>query len=105
MVETLEQAGPDPTHESVIAGAESIEGFQCSVCLFSATMSASDHDPAQSLQFAITQGARFVRFGALVDWEGQRPGAQAARLDEPGGAVGPASGSSGDLGGAGGGPW
>ena len=73
MVETLEQAGPDPTHESVIAGAESIEGFQCSVCLFSATMSASDHDPAQSLQFAVSQGARFVRFGALVDWEGRLP--------------------------------
>ena len=79
MVETLEQAGPDPTHESVIAGAESIEGFQCSVCLFSATMSASDHDPAQSLQFAVTQGARFVRFGALVDWEGESPGAPAGR--------------------------
>ena len=74
MEEVLKQAGKDLTRESLIKAAESVTGFECSVCLFTASMSPTDHDPVQAAYLARAEGGRWVRFGNLVSYEGALPG-------------------------------
>lgn len=74
LVETLKRAGKDLTREGLIKAAESIQNFQCSVCLFPMSMSAADHDPAQSAVFVRAEGGRWVPFGDNgVSWEDTLP--------------------------------
>ena len=73
-VEVLQRAGKDLTRESLVKAVESIKDFQCSVCLFPATMSATDHDPVQGAFLTRAEGGRWVRFGGPVTWEGTLPG-------------------------------
>ncbi|MCI0860004.1 MAG: ABC transporter substrate-binding protein, partial [Chloroflexi bacterium] len=73
MEEVLKRAGKDLTRESLIKAAESVAGFQCSVCLFTANMSPTDHDPVQAAFLARAEGGRWVRFGNLVSYEGVLP--------------------------------
>ena len=74
MVETLERAGPELTREGLIAAAESITDFQCSVCLFSINLSATDHDPAQAgIMSRVDADGRWVNFGEIFSWEGVLP--------------------------------
>ena len=72
--EVLRRAGKELTRESLVKAAESITEFQCSVCLSTATMSPTDHDPLQGAYLARAQGGRWVRFGGLVSYEGTLPG-------------------------------
>ena len=74
MEEVLRRAGKDLTRESLVEAAESISNFQCSVCLFPAAMSPTDHDPVQGAYLVRAQGDRWVRFGGLVSYEGVLPG-------------------------------
>lgn len=74
MVETLERAGPELTREGLIAAAETITDFRCSVCLFDVNLSPTDHDPAQSLVLARVVDGKWVNFGDLISWEGVLPG-------------------------------
>lgn len=74
LVETLKRAGKDLTREGLIQAAESIQGFQCSVCLFPMSLSAIDHDAAQSAVFVRAEGGRWVPFGENgVSWEDTLP--------------------------------
>ena len=73
MVETLERAGPELTRAGLLAAAESITDFRCSVCLFDVNLSTTDHDPAQTLSLAQVIDNQFVNFGDLIDWEGVLP--------------------------------
>lgn len=70
MVETLTQAGPDLTREGLIEAAESATDFQCTVCLFPGTVSATDHDPTQSVILASVENGQWVPFGDGYTWEG-----------------------------------
>ncbi len=70
----LERAGKDLTRESLIKAAESINGFQCSVCLVPVNMSATDHDPIQSAVLTRAEAGKWVRFGNLISYEGTLPG-------------------------------
>ena len=75
MVETLELAGPELTREGLIAAAESITDFRCSVCLFDVNLSAADHDPAQAgILTRVDADGKWVNFGAISSWEGVLPG-------------------------------
>ena len=74
MEEVLRRAGKDLNRESLVKAAESITEFQCSVCLSTVTMSATDHDPLQGVYLARAQGGRWVRFGGLISYEGALPG-------------------------------
>lgn len=74
MEDVLQRAGKDLTRESLLKAAESTSGFQCSVCLFTANMSAGDHDPVQAAFLVRAEGERWVQFGNLVSYEGALPG-------------------------------
>jgi branched-chain amino acid transport system substrate-binding protein len=74
MEEVLRRAGKDLTRESLVKAAESITNFQCSVCLFPASMSPTDHDPIQGVYLVRAQGGRWVRFGGPISYEGALPG-------------------------------
>ena len=70
MVEALTQGGQDLTRESLVAGAEAIEGWLCSVCLFPVTLSADDHDPGQAVALAHFEGGQIVITETAYSWEG-----------------------------------
>ena len=72
--EALIIAGKDLTREGLIKAVESIKDFQCSVCLFPATMSSTDHDPTQSAFLERVESGRWVRFGGPISYEGILPG-------------------------------
>ena len=75
MVETLELAGSELTRDGLIAAAESITDFVCSVCLFSVNLSATDHDPAQAgMLTSVDEDGKWVNFGEIFSWEGVLPG-------------------------------
>ena len=74
MVEVLQRAGKDLTRESLIKAAESVTDFKCSVCLFTANMSPTDHDPVQAAFLARAEAGKWVRFGNLISYEGTLPG-------------------------------
>ncbi|MEX2158424.1 MAG: ABC transporter substrate-binding protein [Dehalococcoidia bacterium] len=70
MVETLRIAGADLTRESLVAAAESITDWTCSVCLFPLTLGPDDHDPAQGLAFGKYVGGQVVITDTAYSWEG-----------------------------------
>jgi len=80
-INILKEAGPDLTREGVIAAAESAEPFQCSVCLFSTSLSETDHDSSQAVVLSRVEldpanpvGAKWVPFGDAYSWQGVLPG-------------------------------
>jgi len=70
MVETLRLAGPELTREGLVAAAESIADWQCSVCLFPLTLGPDDHDPAQGVAIGTYQGGQVVITDTAYSWEG-----------------------------------
>ena len=78
MEEVLKKVGEDLTRDSLIDAAESVTNFQCSVCLTTASMSPTDHDPVQAAFLARAEGGRWVRFGNRISYEGTRPGGMTA---------------------------
>ena len=74
MEETLGLAGLELTRDGLIAAAESITDYVCSVCLFSVNLSATDHDPAQAVILTSVEDGKWVNFGEIFSWEGVLPG-------------------------------
>ncbi|MCH8065650.1 MAG: ABC transporter substrate-binding protein [Chloroflexi bacterium] len=71
MVETLERAGEDLTRESLVAAAESIRDWVCSVCLFPVTLGPDDHDPGQAGAIAtFDSNGQIVVSDLAYSWEG-----------------------------------
>ncbi|MCH8949029.1 MAG: ABC transporter substrate-binding protein [Chloroflexi bacterium] len=71
MVETLERAGEDLTRESLVAAAESIQDWLCSVCLFPVTLGPDDHDPSQTVAIATFDSNGKILISDLAySWEG-----------------------------------
>jgi len=70
MVETLKRAEEPLTRASLVAAAESIKDWQCSVCLFPLTLGPDDHDPAQGVAIAKYQGGQVVITDMAYSWEG-----------------------------------
>jgi branched-chain amino acid transport system substrate-binding protein len=69
MVEALKNAGPDLTRESLVEGAESIRGYQCSVCMTPVYLSPTDHRPYEIEVYNRVEGGKWVAFGEPVDFE------------------------------------
>jgi branched-chain amino acid transport system substrate-binding protein len=69
MVEILKRAGPDLTRESFIDAAESLRGFQCSLCLVPVSLSPTDHRPFEIEMYARVENGEWVTFGEPVNFE------------------------------------
>ena len=80
-INVLKEAGPDLTREGLIAAAESGKPFKCTVCLFTNSMSKTDHDASQivvlsKVELDPTQafGAKWVPFvDYAYSWQGILP--------------------------------
>lgn len=72
-VEILKRSGRDLTRAGLVKTAESLTDFQCSVCLFPANLSATDHDSTQAVVLFRAEGGKFVPFGDGISWEGTQP--------------------------------
>lgn len=70
MVESLRNAGPDLTRESLVQGAEAIKDWTCSVCLFPLTLGPDDHDPGQGVAIGIFRNGRIEITDEAYSWEG-----------------------------------
>ncbi len=70
MVETLKTAKEPLTRDSLVKAAESITNWKCSVCLFTVNLSATDHDPAQSVAMGVFQGGQVKITNVGYSWEG-----------------------------------
>ncbi|MCH8008374.1 MAG: ABC transporter substrate-binding protein [Chloroflexi bacterium] len=70
MVETLRRAGDNPTRESLVEAAESLEDWTCSICLYSVTLGPDDHDPGQTLALGEYRGGRIEITGPAYSYEG-----------------------------------
>jgi len=71
MVETLKRAEEPLTREGLVAAAESLQDFTCSVCLFPTTLGPDDHDPSQTAAFGVfTAEGKVVIEGPAYTWEG-----------------------------------
>ena len=73
MVEALKNAGPDLTYDSLIEGAESIHGYQCSVCMTPVYLSPTDHRPYEIEVYNRVEDGKWVAFGEPVDFETTPP--------------------------------
>ncbi len=87
-VKVLTEAGQDLNRRSVIAAAESIRDFTCSVCLTSINLSETDHRPIEGLQFARAEGDAWVPFGEIISFQ-TTDSARAARTSSGPGKPGP----------------
>jgi branched-chain amino acid transport system substrate-binding protein len=71
MVETLKRAEEPLTRASLVAAAESIHDWKCSVCLFPLTLGPDDHDPGQGVAFGkFNDGGKIEVVGPAYSWEG-----------------------------------
>jgi branched-chain amino acid transport system substrate-binding protein len=70
MVQTLKTAKEPLTRDSLVAAAESIKNWTCSVCLFPVNLSATDHDPAQSVAMGVYEGGLVKITNVGYSWEG-----------------------------------
>ena len=62
VVQALKNAGPNLTRESVVDGAERINGYCCIACLAPVNLSATDHRPDESEWFERVLDGKWVRF-------------------------------------------
>ena len=69
IVEVLTLAGPDLNRRSVIAAAESVRGFVCSICFASINLSPTDHRPIEAFRYAKAENGVWVPFGDLISYE------------------------------------
>lgn len=70
MVETLRRAEEPLTREGLVAAAESIEDWTCSICLGPVTLGPDDHDPAQTVAISHFEGGKVVITGPAYTYEG-----------------------------------
>ena len=68
-VKVFQDAGQDINRRSVIAAAEQVRDFLCSVCLGPINLSPTDHRSIETFSFAIAEGDSWVIFGDLVSYE------------------------------------
>ncbi len=68
-VKVFDDAGPDINRRSVIAAAEQVRDFVCSVCLGPINLSPTDHRPIETFSLAIAEGDDWVLFGDLYIYE------------------------------------
>lgn len=68
-VHVLEKAGRNLTRDTLIEAAESVRGFQCSVCLVPMSMSPTDHRPIEIEMYNRVQGGKWVAFGEPISFE------------------------------------
>ncbi len=68
-VKVLDDAGQDLNRRSVIAAAEQVRDFLCSICLGTINLSPTDHRPIETFSLAIAEGDSWVLFGDLVSYE------------------------------------
>lgn len=69
LIEVLTIAGPDLNRRSIVAAAESVRGFVCTVCLGSINLSPTDHRPIESFKYAEALNGVWVAFGDLISYE------------------------------------
>ena len=69
LVEVLTIAGPDLNRRSIIAAAESVRGFLCSVCFGAINLSPTDHRPIEAFRYAEALNGVWVPFGELISYE------------------------------------
>jgi ABC-type branched-subunit amino acid transport system substrate-binding protein len=69
MVETLRLADP-LTRDGLVAAAQSITDWTCSVCLFPVTMGPDDHDPGQAIAMGVYEGGQVMITDVGYSWEG-----------------------------------
>ena len=72
-VEILRKAGPDLTRKRLLAAAESIDGYLCSLCIFPITMNANDHNPIDTGMLMRFDGMVWQPFNIGYSWEGILP--------------------------------
>jgi hypothetical protein len=65
MIETLKEAGRNPTRESLVQAAESIKGFK-GMTFAPITMGPDDHKPGESIRLSKVQDGESVYFGDLL---------------------------------------
>jgi len=70
MVETLKRAKEPLTRDSLVAAAESLKDWKCSVCLFPLTLGPDDHDPAQGVAMGVYEGGLVRITSTAYSWEG-----------------------------------
>jgi ABC-type branched-subunit amino acid transport system substrate-binding protein len=71
MVETLRGAAEPLTRESLVASAEALADWTCSVCLFPVTLGPDDHDPSQAVALGIYRADGTVGITDIAySWEG-----------------------------------
>jgi len=70
MVETLTRAEEPLTRASLVAAAESIKDWKCSVCLFALSLGPDDHDPAQGVAMGVYEGGLVKITSTAYSWEG-----------------------------------
>jgi ABC-type branched-subunit amino acid transport system substrate-binding protein len=68
-VQVFASAGENLNRRAVVAAAESIRDFTCSVCLTPINTSETDHRPIEGLQFARAEGDDWVPFGDIISFE------------------------------------
>ncbi|MEX1252842.1 MAG: ABC transporter substrate-binding protein [Dehalococcoidia bacterium] len=68
-VEVLRRAGPDLTREGLVDAAESIRGYDCSICYAPVSLSPTDHRPVEVERYVRLEDGKWVPFGDLVDFE------------------------------------
>jgi hypothetical protein len=68
-VKVFDDAGEDLNRRSVIAAAEQLRDFVCSICLGSINLSPTDHRPIETFSLAIAEGDDWVLFGDLYIYE------------------------------------
>jgi len=69
MVKSLENAGPDLTRESLVEGAEAIQDYCCTFCLFPVNLGPNDHRPSEMEVYNKVENGRWVPFGEKVSFE------------------------------------
>jgi ABC-type branched-subunit amino acid transport system substrate-binding protein len=69
MVETLENAGPNLTRESVVEGAEAIRDWCCTACLVPMNMSPTDHRPVEMELYIRVEDGKWVAISEPVSFE------------------------------------
>jgi len=80
-INILKTAGPNLTREGAIKAAENAGPYKCSVCLFTNSMSPTDHDASQSVVLSKAEldptqtfGAKWVPFvDYFYSWQGILP--------------------------------
>ena len=69
MVKALENAGPNPTRESLVEGTEAIRDYCCPTCREPVNFSPTDHRPCEMEVFVKVEDSKWVEFGEPINFE------------------------------------